>query len=83
MYPHLSDFAISNFLKHEFLQIYNGQNCKKSFRREDFVPVVDKSVVATWEKFAHDDKLALPKGTSIPLFPPASWHILFFIKLVT
>ncbi|KAL3723792.1 hypothetical protein ACJRO7_035893 [Eucalyptus globulus] len=41
---------------------YNSQNCKKSFRREDFAPVVDKNVIMAWEKFAHDDKLALPKG---------------------
>ncbi|XP_030468392.1 phosphatidylinositol/phosphatidylcholine transfer protein SFH12 [Syzygium oleosum] len=51
-------------------EVYNGQNCKKSFRREDFVPVVDKSVVATWEKFAHDDKLALPIGNHFAMADP-------------
>ncbi|KAF8018706.1 hypothetical protein BT93_H3568 [Corymbia citriodora subsp. variegata] len=48
----------------------NGQTCKKSFRREDFVPVIDKNVVTTWEKFAHDDKLAFPKGNQFPMANP-------------
>lgn len=51
-------------------EVHVSQTCKKSLRREDFVPVVDKSVIAAWEKFAHDDKLALPKGNHFVMADP-------------
>ncbi|KAF8410562.1 hypothetical protein HHK36_003093 [Tetracentron sinense] len=38
------------------------QNCHNSYEYDDFIPMVDKDLDATWHEVVHKDKLALFKG---------------------